>query len=182
MFIVFVINVHNVWGMHQGHVRPVHNKQHFLCSPNTSLKLNCIVRWLVVLQCIWIALSSRSNSFYFHAVFGIFFQNNRLAHLGLAHPRQILDPPLVVNTLVRSLFRLTEWTDQRPPCLELKISSIRPMNKIAFQQDAYRPLVDRIPTCTAQGGCLPGRGCLPRGMPTRGVPARGDGCQNHRHV
>ena len=45
------------------------------------------------------------------------------------------------------------------------------MNKIAFQWDAYRPLVDRIPACTVQRGCtwlwgvyLPGRGLyLPRG-------------------
>ena len=36
-------------------------------------------------------------------------------------------------------------------------------DKNAFQCDAYRPLVDRIPACTAQGECLP-RGCLPRGV------------------
>ena len=29
-------------------------------------------------------------------------------------------------------------------------------NRIAFQWDAYRPLVDRIPACTAQGVYLPG--------------------------
>ena len=45
-------------------------------------------------------------------------------------------------------------------------------DKNAFQWDAYRPLVDRIPACNAQGGggvcpggvcpggCLPGRVCL----------------------
>ena len=35
-------------------------------------------------------------------------------------------------------------------------------NKSAFQWDAYRPLVDRIPACTVSakgGGCLPG-GCV----------------------
>ena len=37
-------------------------------------------------------------------------------------------------------------------------------NKNAFQWDAYRLFVDRIPTCTGQGGCLPGGwGCLPGG-------------------
>ena len=43
-------------------------------------------------------------------------------------------------------------------------------NKYAFQWDAYRPLVDRIPACTAQGGICPrgggaarGGGCLPKG-------------------
>ena len=51
-------------------------------------------------------------------------------------------------------------------------------NKIAFQWDAYRPLVDPIPACTVQGGVCPGgvsvrgylpRGCLPRGCLPRGV-------------
>ena len=28
------------------------------------------------------------------------------------------------------------------------------INKNAFQWDAYRPIVDRIPACTAQGECL----------------------------
>ena len=38
--------------------------------------------------------------------------------------------------------------------------------KIAFQYDAYRPLVDRIP-----GGVYPvgAGGCLPRGVPSQGV-------------
>ena len=37
-------------------------------------------------------------------------------------------------------------------------------NKNAFQWDAYRPLVDRIPACTAQRG---------GGVPAGGVPAQG---------
>ena len=56
------------------------------------------------------------------------------------------------------------------------------INKNAFQWDAYRPLVDRIPPCTAwrgvypsmhwAGGCLPGE-CLPRGGVCLGVSAQG---------
>ena len=47
-------------------------------------------------------------------------------------------------------------------------------NKNAFQWDAYRPLVDRIPAYTVQGGvCLGGVsapwGCLPRGVCPGGV-------------
>ena len=40
-------------------------------------------------------------------------------------------------------------------------------HKYAFQWDAYHPLVDRIPACTAHRGCVSqhalGRGYLPRG-------------------
>ena len=58
------------------------------------------------------------------------------------------------------------------------------MYRNAFQWDAYRPLVDRIPACTVQEGCLPrgeclpGGGCLPRGrcLPRRGVSAQEEGC------
>ena len=39
-----------------------------------------------------------------------------------------------------------------------KISVKPDNNKNAFRWDAYRPLVDCIPACTAQGGCLPGVG------------------------
>ena len=39
----------------------------------------------------------------------------------------------------------------------------RYFKKNAFQWDAYRPLVDRIPACTAQGGVCPG-GYLSRGV------------------
>ena len=42
------------------------------------------------------------------------------------------------------------------------------INKIAFQWDAYRPLVDRVPACTA-------RGCQPRGVSGQGVSVRGYG-------
>ena len=62
-------------------------------------------------------------------------------------------------------------------------------NKNAFQWDAYRPLVDRIPACTvaggtcpggepAQGGCTYPGGCTSLGgVPAQGgVPARGGTC------
>ena len=38
------------------------------------------------------------------------------------------------------------------------------MNKNAFQWDAYRPLVDRVPASTAQGGVSAQGGCLPGGV------------------
>ena len=41
--------------------------------------------------------------------------------------------------------------------------TVRKRNKNAFQWDAYRPLVDRIPACTVQRGVWP-RVCLPRGV------------------
>ena len=44
-------------------------------------------------------------------------------------------------------------------------------NKNAFQWDAYLPLVDHIPACTGQRGCIPtciGQGCLPRGVSGQG--------------
>ena len=45
-------------------------------------------------------------------------------------------------------------------------------NKNAFQWDAYRPLVDRIPACTPWGGCLL-LGCLPRWVSAWGcLPGR----------
>ena len=62
-------------------------------------------------------------------------------------------------------------------------------DKNAFQWDAYRPLIDRIPACNVQGvypsmhrargclpgGCLPGE-CLPReiclGVSAQGVSAK----------
>ena len=37
------------------------------------------------------------------------------------------------------------------------------INKNAFQWDVYCPLVDRIPACTTQGRCLPGRGVSAQG-------------------
>ena len=46
------------------------------------------------------------------------------------------------------------------------------LNKYAFQWDAYRPLVDRIPAGTVQRGGLP-RVCLPPGGVCLGVFARG---------
>ena len=53
-------------------------------------------------------------------------------------------------------------------------------NKIAFQYDAYRPLVDRIPECTAQGdgGVCPGCVCL--GVPAQTPPVNRmtDRCKN----
>ena len=45
-------------------------------------------------------------------------------------------------------------------------------NKNAFQWDAYHPLVDCIPACTAQGVSAQGR-CLPRGVSTQGVSTQG---------
>ena len=55
-------------------------------------------------------------------------------------------------------------------CLNLKI------NKNAFQWDAYRPLVDRIPACTGQGrGCLP-VGCLLEGVCLGGIYLEGGVC------
>ena len=64
-----------------------------------------------------------------------------------------------------------------PLILKGRVSKLWGNNyKIAFQWDAYRPLVDRIPTCTAQGG-VPTRGVfLPGGWYLGGVPAQGDGC------
>ena len=48
------------------------------------------------------------------------------------------------------------------------------LNKIAFQWDAYRPLVDCIPACTAQSGVyLPGGRYLPRGYLPGDVAAQG---------
>ena len=41
------------------------------------------------------------------------------------------------------------------------------LNKYAFQWDAYRPLVDRIPAGTVQ------RGGLPKGVSAQGVSAQG---------
>ena len=50
----------------------------------------------------------------------------------------------------------------------LGVENIHTFNKIAFQQDACRPLVDSIPACTAQ---KEGRGCLPGGgLPGGGLP------------
>ena len=50
-------------------------------------------------------------------------------------------------------------------------------NKIAFQWDAYHPLVDHIPACTGWGVCLPG-GCLPGGVCIGVCPGGGGGvCQ-----
>ena len=53
-----------------------------------------------------------------------------------------------------------------PKCMHPSLTK----NKIAFQRDAYRPLVDRIPACTA-GGCLPGGDACPGGgaCPVGGV-------------
>ena len=64
-----------------------------------------------------------------------------------------------------------------------------PEYKNAFQWDAYSPLVDGIPACTAQGGCVSqhamGRGvypsmhwagaCLPRWVSAWGCLPRGWG-------
>ena len=72
------------------------------------------------------------------------------------------------------------------------------LDKNAFQWDAYRPLVDRIPACTAQGvvsaqrgvsdqglfaqeGCLPGGGVCPGGgcLPGRGGVCPGGAVSQH---
>ena len=64
-------------------------------------------------------------------------------------------------------------------CLAVQMIASRPnkynyiLNKNAFQWDAYRPLVDRIPACTVQAGCLPREG-LPRGVSAREVSAWGE--------
>ena len=47
--------------------------------------------------------------------------------------------------------------------------------KIEFQYDAYRPLVDRIPACTA-------RGCLPGGVSAQGGMADPPHEQNDRQL
>ena len=51
------------------------------------------------------------------------------------------------------------------------------MHKNAFQWDAYRPLVNRIPACTVAGGVpaqegvyLPGGVYLPKGVPAQVLP------------
>ena len=49
-------------------------------------------------------------------------------------------------------------------------SLVNIINKNAFQWDAYRPVVDRILACTAQGG-----GCLSGGMSAQGVSPSGPG-------
>ena len=60
--------------------------------------------------------------------------------------------PLVVS------FTINVAQEMIPLDLQLKESP----NKNAFQWDAYRPLVDRIPACTAQ-----------KGVSTQGVSAQG---------
>ena len=59
----------------------------------------------------------------------------------------------------------------------LQSTKLIQQNKIAFQWDAYCPLVERIPACTAegggQGGGVPASGVYLLGG--RGVPARGGG-------
>ena len=59
---------------------------------------------------------------------------------------------------------------------QIKISITKTIqNKIAFQQDAYRPLVDRISVSTAQGGGSAQEGCLARGdcLPMAGLATGG---------
>ena len=56
------------------------------------------------------------------------------------------------------------------------MSLIRHRNKNAFQWDAYHPLVDHIPACTAQGGgSAQAGGCQPREVSAKGVSASGPG-------
>ena len=49
-----------------------------------------------------------------------------------------------------------------------KIKRITMVDKNAFQWDGYRPLVDRIPACTAWGGGLPSGSVCPWGVSDHG--------------